>query len=204
MQWSRNMVHSHFTLCLRVRDHLKQLSQHPKYGLWMRVKSPHHYKVMALGSCVKWLFECDGHGPAVPSGRGISHWHPFFGGRRRWSLVTPKFPYIPMHGPTMVRYNAICACYSCNIFNYFHCSLQFRRAHPPGVQVGRLVGFVIENRIIIPLHSLRFRGGYMGAYDRGEPAVSSGLCNLRFLKIYAQINKLTPSDVHKLSPLVLY
>ena len=33
---------------------------------------------------------------------------------------------------------------------------------------------------------------------------SPGLCNLRFLKIYAQIKKLTPSDVHKLSPLVPY
>ena len=55
MQWSHNMVHSHFTLCLRVRDYLKQLSQHPwYYGLWMRVKGPHHYKVTALGSCVKW------------------------------------------------------------------------------------------------------------------------------------------------------
>ena len=28
--------------------------QHPWYGLWMRVKGPHHYKVIALGSCVKW------------------------------------------------------------------------------------------------------------------------------------------------------
>ena len=34
--------------------------------------------------------------------------------------------------------------------------------------------------------------------------LSAGLCNLRFLKKYAQINKLTPSDVHKLSPLVPY
>ena len=37
-----------------------------------------------------------------------------------------------------------------------------------------------------------------------DDVFNSGLCNLRFLKIYAQINKLTPSDVHKLSPLVLY
>ena len=36
MQWSRNMVHSHFTLCLRVCDHLKRLSQHLWYALWMR------------------------------------------------------------------------------------------------------------------------------------------------------------------------
>ena len=43
-----NMVHSHFTLCLRVREYLKRLSQHPWYGLWMRVKGPHHYKVTAL------------------------------------------------------------------------------------------------------------------------------------------------------------
>ena len=54
MQWSRNMVHSHFTLCLRAQDYITWLSQHPWYGLWMRVKGPHHYKVMALGSCVKW------------------------------------------------------------------------------------------------------------------------------------------------------
>ena len=54
MQWSRNMVHSHFTLCLRARDYIKWLSHHPWYGLCMRVKGPHHYKVMALGSCVKW------------------------------------------------------------------------------------------------------------------------------------------------------
>jgi hypothetical protein len=38
MQWSRNMVHSHFTLCLRARDYIKQLSQHPWSGLWRRVK----------------------------------------------------------------------------------------------------------------------------------------------------------------------
>ena len=38
----------------------------------------------------------------------------------------------------------------------------------------------------------------------GWPDAKAGLCNLRFLKIYAQINKLTPSDVHKLSPLVPY
>ena len=54
MQWSHNMVHSHFTLCLRARDYIKRLSQHPWYGLWMRVKGRHHYKVTALGSCVMW------------------------------------------------------------------------------------------------------------------------------------------------------
>ena len=54
MQWSCNMIHSHFTLCLRICDYLKRLSQHPWYGLWMRVKGLHHYKVTALGSCVKW------------------------------------------------------------------------------------------------------------------------------------------------------
>ena len=44
-----------FTLCLRASDYMKELSQHPwSYGLWMRVKGPHHYKVAALGSCVKW------------------------------------------------------------------------------------------------------------------------------------------------------
>ena len=32
---------------------MKWLPQHPWYGLWMRVKGPHHYKVTALGSCVK-------------------------------------------------------------------------------------------------------------------------------------------------------
>ena len=35
MQWSRNMVHSHFTLCLRVHHYLKRLSQHPWYSLWI-------------------------------------------------------------------------------------------------------------------------------------------------------------------------
>ena len=55
MQWSRNMVHSHFTLCLRFRDYLKRLSQHPCYSLWMRVNGPPHYKVTALGSCVKHI-----------------------------------------------------------------------------------------------------------------------------------------------------
>ena len=54
MQWSHNMVHSRFTLCLRAQDYIKWLSQHPWYGLWMRVKGLHHYKVTALGSCVKW------------------------------------------------------------------------------------------------------------------------------------------------------
>ena len=49
-----HMVHSHCTLCLRFRNYLKRLSQHPWYGLWMRVKGPHHCKVTALGSCVKW------------------------------------------------------------------------------------------------------------------------------------------------------
>ena len=48
-----HMVHSHFTLCLRAHDYIKWLSQHPWYGLWMRVKGPHHYKVTTLGSCVK-------------------------------------------------------------------------------------------------------------------------------------------------------
>ena len=47
-----HMVHSHFTLCLRVHDYLERLSQHTWYNLWMRVKGPHHYKVAALGSCV--------------------------------------------------------------------------------------------------------------------------------------------------------
>ena len=54
MQWSRNTVHSHFTLCLRTHDYIKQLSQHPWYGLWTRVEDPHHYMITALGSCVKW------------------------------------------------------------------------------------------------------------------------------------------------------
>ena len=52
MEWSRKMVHSYFTLCLRGPNYIKQLSQHPWYGLWMRVKGPHHYKVTALGFCV--------------------------------------------------------------------------------------------------------------------------------------------------------
>jgi hypothetical protein len=53
MQRSRNMVHSHFTLCLRACDYIQRLSQHPWYGLWMSVKGPHYYKVTTLGSCVK-------------------------------------------------------------------------------------------------------------------------------------------------------
>ena len=40
MQWSCNMVHSHFTLCLKARDYIKRISQHPWYNLWMRVKGP--------------------------------------------------------------------------------------------------------------------------------------------------------------------
>ena len=48
MQWSHNTICSHFTLCLRARDYIKRFSQHPWYGLWMRVKGPHHYKVTAL------------------------------------------------------------------------------------------------------------------------------------------------------------
>ena len=57
-QWSSNMVHSHFTLCLRTLDYKKRLSQHPwYYGLWMRAKGPRHYKVTALDSCVKWPLE---------------------------------------------------------------------------------------------------------------------------------------------------
>ena len=54
MHWSRNMVHSHFTLFLRVCNFIKQLYQIPWYGLGKRVMGPHHYKVTALGSCVKW------------------------------------------------------------------------------------------------------------------------------------------------------
>ena len=54
MQWCCNLIHSHFTLCLRACDYIKQLSQHPWYSFWMRVKNPHHCKVTALGSCVEW------------------------------------------------------------------------------------------------------------------------------------------------------
>ena len=53
---SRFLRPVHFTLCLRVHECLKRLSQHSWYGLWMRVKGPHHHKVKALGSCVKWPF----------------------------------------------------------------------------------------------------------------------------------------------------
>ena len=49
------MVHFHFTLCFRARDYVKWLSQHPWYGLWMKVKGSHRSKVTALGSCVKCL-----------------------------------------------------------------------------------------------------------------------------------------------------
>jgi hypothetical protein len=49
MLWSCNMVHSHFTLCLRACDYIKWLPQHPWHSLWMRVKGPHHYKLT-----VKW------------------------------------------------------------------------------------------------------------------------------------------------------
>jgi hypothetical protein len=52
------MVHSHFTLRMRACDYIKRLSQHPWYGLWMRVKGPHHYKVTTLGSYVKWPSIC--------------------------------------------------------------------------------------------------------------------------------------------------
>ena len=62
IQWSCNMVHSHFTLCLRAHDYIKRLSQHTWYGLWMRVKGPHHYKVTTLGSCVKWPLISHPHG----------------------------------------------------------------------------------------------------------------------------------------------
>ena len=27
------------------------------YGLWMRVKGPHNYMIMALGLCVKWALD---------------------------------------------------------------------------------------------------------------------------------------------------
>ena len=47
MQWSRNMVHLSFHTMFEVRDYLKRLSQHLWYGLWMRVKGRHHYKVTA-------------------------------------------------------------------------------------------------------------------------------------------------------------
>ena len=47
------MVYSHFTQCLRARHYTKQLSHHPWYGLGIIVKGPHHFMVMALGSCVK-------------------------------------------------------------------------------------------------------------------------------------------------------
>ena len=65
VQWSRNMAHSHFTQCLRVRDSLKRLSQHPWDGLWMRVKGPHHYTVTALGSRVKWPLSYHHHTPMI-------------------------------------------------------------------------------------------------------------------------------------------
>ena len=45
--WS--ILTSHYVL--RTRDYIKRLS--PWYNLWMRVKGPHHYKVTALGLCVK-------------------------------------------------------------------------------------------------------------------------------------------------------
>ena len=54
MQCSCNMVHSYLTLCLRARDFIRRLFHHPWYGLWMKIKGPYHYKVTALGSCVKW------------------------------------------------------------------------------------------------------------------------------------------------------
>ena len=54
MQWSRIMVHPHFTLSLRTCDYMKRLSQHPWYGLQLRINGPHRYKVAALGSGLKW------------------------------------------------------------------------------------------------------------------------------------------------------
>jgi hypothetical protein len=79
MRWTCNMVHSHFTLCLRARDYIERLSQHPWYGLWMRVKALHHYKVAALGTCVKWPlakpyigcpYPCSCSCPPMPMGFG--------------------------------------------------------------------------------------------------------------------------------------
>ena len=55
MQWFRNMVHSYFTLCLRARDCINTAFPNTHgTAIWMRVKGPHHYKVTALASCVKW------------------------------------------------------------------------------------------------------------------------------------------------------
>jgi hypothetical protein len=56
--------HGPFSLhaCLRARDYIKRLSQQQWYGLWTRVEGLHHYKVMALGSCVKWPSSKGGYG----------------------------------------------------------------------------------------------------------------------------------------------
>ena len=40
MQWSCNMIHSHFTLCLKAGEYIKRLSRHSLYSLWTRVKGP--------------------------------------------------------------------------------------------------------------------------------------------------------------------
>src|ERR1700737_1213861 len=70
MQRSLNMVHSHFTLCLRTRPHTKWAAQHPWYGLWMKVKGPHHFMVTALGSCVKWPLSYQGT-PSLKTSLGV-------------------------------------------------------------------------------------------------------------------------------------
>ena len=54
MQQSLTMAHSHFTLCLRPRPQTYWVAHHLWYGVWIRVKGPHHSMVMAFGSCVKW------------------------------------------------------------------------------------------------------------------------------------------------------
>ena len=58
MQWSRNMVHPHFTLCLRFHDYLNGFPNTHGTAFGWESKGPHHYKVTALGSCVKWSKEC--------------------------------------------------------------------------------------------------------------------------------------------------
>ena len=57
------MVPQHGPLSLHTM--LRACDQLPGYGLWMRVKGPHHYKVTALGSCVKWPL-------------GLGHWRSYY------------------------------------------------------------------------------------------------------------------------------
>jgi hypothetical protein len=54
MQWSNNMVHSHFTLYLRTRDYIKRLLPTPMVRLLDESQGSSRVQGHGLGSCVKW------------------------------------------------------------------------------------------------------------------------------------------------------